>query len=156
MSDDVRVFEFKVMDIDQEHWTMAVRRCDCGGGWSKGPQSLTSGPDGPADEWTVHCPACGARAIFRFDISRFFGHEGEVERWVEERLPQADEQLRARIVRKIGPPFGTKFHSVVRALATDGEAATLLYLRWTIDRALAAMQGGSGEDDDGGPEPEPR
>ena len=76
------------------------------GGVGEGAQGLVIDADGPADEWQVQCPACGERAVFRFDISAYYGHKADLERWLEERLPEADPRLRARLARKVGAPFG--------------------------------------------------
>jgi len=140
MSDEVRVYAFKALDINQEHWTMAAVPCECGGAWRAGAQALVDVAGVPTDEFNVECETCGARATFRFDISASFGHKANVEQWVKGLLPDADERLRGRIARRVGPPFGTKFRSLVQGLANEGDVTTLLYLRWQIDRAVAEMQ----------------
>lgn len=140
MSHEARVYAFKALDINQEHWTIAVVPCDCGGAWKAGAQALVHVAGVPTDEFNVECETCGARAIFRFDVSAFFAHGTNVEKWVKGLLPDADERVRARIARKVGPPFVTKFKSLVQGLANDGDVTTLLYLRWQIDRAVAEMQ----------------
>lgn len=152
MSDDVRIFTFKALDIGQEHWTMASVPCVCGGRWQAGEQAMVDGPDGPMDAWEARCGTCGAQAVFRFDVAAFFGHKVRLEAWLAERLPDVEPKVRDRIARKVGPPFGTRFQSLVQGLGKDGDVATLRYLRWQIDRALAVAQGGAG--DDGGDEGE--
>jgi hypothetical protein len=146
MSDDVRVYAFKALDINQEHWTMASLPCECGGSWKAGPQGLMHQGGIPTDVFNVACEACAARATFRFDVSAFYAHGSNVETWVQGLLPDADERVRSRIGRKVGPPLGTKFKSLVQGLATDGDVTTLLYLRWQIDRAVAGMQQRAGEE----------
>jgi hypothetical protein len=140
MSDDVRVYAFKALDINQEHWTMASVPCECGGAWRAGAQGLVDVAGVPTDEFNVECGTCGARARFRFDVSAFFAHGSNVEKWVTGLLPDADERVRARIARKVGPPLGTKFKSLVQGLANDADVTTLLYMRWQIDRAVAGLQ----------------
>ena len=115
---------------------MASVPCGCGGAWVKGAQALVL-EGGPTDEWDVRCEACGARALFRFEASAFFGYKEKVQDWVRDLLPDLDDRVRGRVARKIGPAFGARFHSVVDGLATDGDLPTLLYLRWRIERALA-------------------
>lgn len=111
MTDDRRVFEFKALDINHEHWTMAAVPCGCGGRWEKGAQRLVTGDDGPVDEWDVVCATCGQRSVFRFDVSAFFAHKLRVQEWLATLLPNADERLRGRLARKIGPEFGVKFRT---------------------------------------------
>jgi hypothetical protein len=153
MSDDIRVFECTALSIDQEDWTIGALPCSCGGAWVKGAQTLTLGrPDGsgeqaegPFDEWDVQCGACGARAIFRFDVSSFFGHAGKVADWVRQQLPEADERLRCRIARKVGSPFGVRFCSTIATLVNGWDLLTLLYLHAQVSRAIELVARRAGE-----------
>lgn len=140
MTDDTRVFEFKALDVGHEHWAIAAIPCRCGGGWEKGSQRLVTGDDGPLDEWDVLCGSCGQRAVFRFDVSAFLGHKAKVEAWLAQLLPDADDRVRGRLARRIGPEFGVKFRSLVLGLVNDGDVTTLMYLHWQIERAIGEMQ----------------
>jgi hypothetical protein len=72
------VFEFKVLDLFPEHWTMAVRPCACGEASTKTAERLPDRGSGSIDEWEVRCTTCGQRAIFHVEVSAFLGHGG---RW---------------------------------------------------------------------------
>lgn len=159
MTEDIPVIDCTALDIDHEHWTMRAVPCGCGGAWVKGAQALTDGPaaeagaasaGGPCDEWHVQCAACGARARFRFDISGFFAHTDRVAEWVAQQLPGVDERTQGRIVRKIGPAFGTRFRRTLTRLVSQGDLLTLLYLHAQVTRAIEAVRyedadGSSGE-----------
>lgn len=119
---------------------MAVLPCACGTPWRTGMQRLVHEGDVPYDEHDVTCPACGASATFRFDVSSFFDHAARTEAWARTLLPDADPRVVGRIVRKVGPPFGTKFQGLVQNLAKDGDLATLLYLGSRIEAAVAAVR----------------
>lgn len=134
------ILEFKVYDIASEGWLMANVPCTCGGRWrSTGPQRLVHVEGRSCDEFDAACSACNQHLTFRFDVSAFFGHKEKTAAWIATTLPDADERTRGRVARKLGPPFMTRFTSLIQGLAKDGDRVTLLYMHSRIAGALESM-----------------
>lgn len=131
---------FTAHHIPQEYWTIRSSRCDCGGHWEGGDRQSVADIDGiPSDVHEARCADCKQVTTFVFDVSPFFSRHGELRSWAERTLPDAEERIRNKVIRKVGPAFMARFVTFVQQRENDGDVPTLLYLRSRIDAALDAL-----------------